>query len=41
MLARLQRDAIDLLSQALRDAIDPATERDDGDEPPVCAAPVR
>ncbi|MBV6697373.1 site-specific integrase [Kitasatospora aureofaciens] len=38
---RLQRDSIDLLGQALRDAIDPATERDDGDEPPVCAAPVR
>jgi hypothetical protein len=34
---RLQRDAIDLLGNALRDPAQP----DDGDEPPVCTAPVR
>jgi hypothetical protein len=34
---RLQRDAIDLLSNALRDP----TRPDDGDDPPLCAAPVR
>jgi integrase len=38
---RLQRDAIDLLGHALRDAAQPAARPDDGDEPPVCAAPVR
>ncbi|QMU73674.1 tyrosine-type recombinase/integrase [Streptacidiphilus sp. P02-A3a] len=38
---RLQRDAIDLLSNALRNPAQPATRPDDGDEPPLCAAPVR
>jgi hypothetical protein len=38
---RLQRDAIDLLGNALRDPDQPATRPDDGDEPPLCAAPVR
>ncbi|MFI1445047.1 hypothetical protein [Streptomyces fructofermentans] len=37
---RLQRDAIDLLGHALRDATDPATEPDEGDDPPLCAAPI-
>ncbi|MDH6128407.1 site-specific integrase [Kitasatospora sp. GP82] len=35
---RLQRQAIDTLGNALRD---PATQPDDGDEPPLCAASVR
>ena len=34
---RLQRDAIDLLGNALRNPARP----DNGDEPRVCAAPVR
>lgn len=38
---RLQRDAIDLLGNALRDPAKAATEPDDGDEPPLCAASVR
>ncbi|MFI9325668.1 tyrosine-type recombinase/integrase [Kitasatospora aureofaciens] len=38
---RLQRDAIDLLGNALRDPAKPATRPDDGDEPPLCAAPVQ
>jgi integrase len=38
---RLQRDAIDLLGHALRAPAQPATRPDDGDEPPLCAAPVR
>lgn len=38
---RLQRDAIDLLGHALRNHSEPATRPDDGNEPPVCAAPVR
>jgi integrase len=38
---RLQRDAIDLLGNALRNPAEPAARPDDGDEPPVCAAPVR
>lgn len=38
---RLQRDAIDLLGNALRDPAKAATRPDDGDEPPLCAAPVR
>jgi integrase len=38
---RLQRDAIDLLGNALRNPAQPATRLDDGDEPPLCAAPVR
>lgn len=38
---RLQRDAIDLLGHALRNRNEPATRPDDGNEPPVCAAPVR
>ncbi len=38
---RLQRDAIDLLGNALRAPATPAARPDDGDEPPVCAAPVR
>ncbi|MEV7342318.1 site-specific integrase [Streptomyces sp. NPDC093544] len=38
---RLQRDAIDLLGTALRNPAQPAARPDDGDEPPLCAAPVR
>ena len=38
---RLQRDAIDLLGNALRNPAEPAPRPDDGDEPPLCAAPVR
>ena len=37
---RLQRDAIDLLGNALRNPAVGATEPDDGDEPPTCAEPV-
>ncbi|WP_034092089.1 tyrosine-type recombinase/integrase [Streptacidiphilus albus] len=37
---RLQRDAIDLLGNALRAPNAAATRPDDGDEPPLCAAPV-
>lgn len=38
---RLQRDAIDLLGHALGDTAEPATEPDEDDDPPLCAAPVR
>ncbi|MEU0820214.1 DUF4158 domain-containing protein [Streptomyces mirabilis] len=38
---RLQRDAIDILSNALRHAANSTAEPDDGDDPPLCAAPVR
>ncbi|MEV6738569.1 site-specific integrase [Streptomyces sp. NPDC051104] len=38
---RLQRDAIDLLGHALGNLPDPGAEPDDGDDPPLCAAPVR
>jgi len=38
---RLQRDAIDLLGNVLRNPVQTATRPDDGDEPPLCAAPVR
>ncbi len=38
---RLQRDAIDLLGHALRTPAQPPIRPDDGDEPPLCAAPVR
>uniref|UniRef100_UPI00389A4CB3 tyrosine-type recombinase/integrase n=1 Tax=Streptomyces broussonetiae TaxID=2686304 RepID=UPI00389A4CB3 len=37
----LQRQAIDLLSNALRDLSESAFEPDDGDDPPLCAVPVR
>ncbi|QMU74870.1 site-specific integrase [Streptacidiphilus sp. PB12-B1b] len=37
---RLQRDAIDLLGNALRNPVQPDARPDDGDEPPVRAAPV-
>ncbi len=38
---RLQRDAIDLLSRTLGKPPEATTEPDDGDDPPLCAAPVR
>ncbi|QIY68792.1 tyrosine-type recombinase/integrase [Streptomyces sp. RLB1-33] len=38
---RLQRQAIDTLSNALRAPTPSATEVDDGDEPPLCTARVR
>ena len=38
---RLQRDAINLLGNALRNPSEPIARPDDGDEPPLCAAPVR
>jgi integrase len=38
---RLQRQAIDLLSHALGNFSAPASETEDGDDPPLCAAPVR
>jgi integrase len=38
---RLQRDAIDLLGNALRDPAQPVIRPDEGDEPPLRAAPVR
>jgi hypothetical protein len=38
---RLQRDAIDLLGHALRNPSKITGKPDDGDEPPLCAAPVR
>lgn len=38
---RLLRDAIDLLGRALRNPSEAAAELDDGDDPPLCAAPVR
>lgn len=38
---RLQRDAIDTLSTALHYPANSTVEPDDGDDPPLCAAPVR
>ncbi|MBK3574607.1 hypothetical protein JHN63_12435 [Streptomyces sp. MBT65] len=38
---RLQRDAIHLLGNALRNPIETTDVPDDGDEPPLCAVPVR
>ena len=38
---RLQRDAIDLLGNALRNPAENTHEPDDGDEPPLCVTPVR
>ncbi|MEU1510025.1 tyrosine-type recombinase/integrase [Kitasatospora sp. NPDC005748] len=38
---RLQRDAIDLLGRALRNPFEVISKPDDGDGPPLCAAPVR
>ncbi|MEU7385009.1 site-specific integrase, partial [Streptomyces sp. NPDC042207] len=38
---RLQRDAIDLLGHALRNPAEITGKPDGGDEPPLCAAPVR
>ncbi|MFJ3302163.1 tyrosine-type recombinase/integrase [Streptomyces sp. NPDC086549] len=38
---RLQRQAIDLLGHALRNFSAPASGTEDGDDPPLCAAPVR
>ncbi|MBV6697365.1 site-specific integrase [Kitasatospora aureofaciens] len=38
---RLQRQAIDTLGNALRRPTDDTAEPDDGDDPPLCAAPVR
>ncbi|WP_234434887.1 MULTISPECIES: hypothetical protein [Streptomyces] len=38
---RLQRDAIDLLGRALRDPAETTSQTDDGNDPPLCAAPVR
>ncbi|WP_371479165.1 tyrosine-type recombinase/integrase [Kitasatospora sp. NBC_00315] len=38
---RLQRQAIDLLGHALRKPSDTTAKPDDGDDPPLCAAPVR
>jgi integrase len=38
---RLQRDAIDLLGRTLGKPSEAATDPDDGDEPPLCAALVR
>ncbi len=38
---RLQRDAIDLLGNALRTPNAAATRPGDAGEPPLCAAPVR
>ncbi|ASY32393.1 site-specific integrase [Streptomyces sp. CLI2509] len=38
---RLQRDAIDLLGSALRNPSKITGEPDDGDDPTLCAAPVR
>ncbi|WP_405858867.1 hypothetical protein [Streptomyces sp. NBC_01515] len=38
---RLQRDAIDLLSNALRTPAELTGKPDGGNEPPLCAAPVR
>jgi len=38
---RLQRDAIDILGTTLNSPADDPTARDDGDDPPLCAAPVR
>ncbi|MEW1640155.1 tyrosine-type recombinase/integrase [Streptomyces sp. NPDC093801] len=38
---RLQRQAIDTLSNALRHPADATAEPNDGDDPPLCAVPVR
>ncbi|MCX3058376.1 tyrosine-type recombinase/integrase [Streptomyces beihaiensis] len=38
---RLQRDAIDLLGRVLRNPSEATTGPDEGDDPPLCAAPVR
>ena len=38
---RLQRDAIDLLGNALRNPTEITGVPDEGDEPPLCAGPVR
>ncbi|MCX5093843.1 site-specific integrase [Streptomyces sp. NBC_00365] len=38
---RLQRQAIDLLNHTLSVMPEPTAEPDDGDDPPLCAAPVR
>ncbi|MEZ3179878.1 site-specific integrase, partial [Streptomyces pimonensis] len=38
---RLQRDAIDILGHALRSPAESAGQPDDGDDPMLCAAPVR
>lgn len=38
---RLQRDAIDLLGNALRNPAEITGEPDDGDEPPLCGVSVR
>ncbi len=38
---RLQRDAIGLLGLALRAPVNTRNRPDDGNEPPLCAAPVR
>jgi len=38
---RLQRDAIDILGTTLNGPADDTTNPDDGDDPPLCAAPVR
>ncbi|MFJ5118400.1 tyrosine-type recombinase/integrase, partial [Kitasatospora sp. NPDC088548] len=38
---RLQRDAVDLLGRTLGKPSKAATAPDDGDDPPLCAAPVR
>jgi len=38
---RLQRDAIDLLGHPLRDPTEITSKPDGGNEPPLCATPVR
>ncbi|MFD7641787.1 tyrosine-type recombinase/integrase [Kitasatospora sp. NPDC059795] len=38
---RLQRDAIDLLGRTLGERSESVSQPDDGDDPPLCAAPVR
>ncbi|MEU4806373.1 tyrosine-type recombinase/integrase [Actinosynnema sp. NPDC023587] len=38
---RLQREAIDLLGHALRATGETVTEPDEGNDPPLCAAPIR
>ncbi|MFJ2778807.1 tyrosine-type recombinase/integrase [Kitasatospora sp. NPDC087315] len=38
---RLQRDAINLLGRALRSSSEATSEPDAGEDPPLCAAPVR
>lgn len=37
----LQRDAIDLLDRALHAPVVTGSQPDNGDAPPLCAAPVR